>query len=89
MHKEPAHTPGLAKQGQQWDLGEKQHQTGLFQWYKIYYFIPLNAPPRAQLGLLLPLPPFSKWEPGSLFNHNYFLFLNHFQGRPHSERTLS
>lgn len=40
--------------------------------------VPLNAPPRAQLGLLLPLPPFSKWEPGSLFNHNYFLFLNHF-----------
>lgn len=31
-----------------------------------------------QHGLFLPLSSFSKWELGSLFNHNYFLFLDHF-----------
>lgn len=60
---------------QQWDLREKQHQIDLFQCH-----YSSDVPPRVpQHSLFLPVSSFSKWELGSLFNHNYFLFLDHFR----------
>lgn len=74
MHKEPEDTQGLAKQGLvssgTWGRGNNRQTDSSAT-------TPLMCL-HAQHGLLLPLPSFSKREFGSLFNHNYFLFLNHF-----------